>query len=75
MTSPPDWEEPAQAPAFADTVVLHGLLRVEHDGGFVDVRAGESSSRSGSAGPLLDAARAGVHRGCLLRPPETVNRD
>ncbi len=43
MVSPPGWEEPAQTPAFDEyTVVLHGLLRVEHDGGVVDVRAGEA---------------------------------
>ena len=42
MVSPPGWEEPAQTPEFDEyTVVLRGRLRVEHDGGVVDVRAGE----------------------------------
>jgi quercetin dioxygenase-like cupin family protein len=43
MVSPPGWEEPAQTPDFDEyTVVLRGLLRVEHDDGVVDVRAGEA---------------------------------
>jgi ethanolamine utilization protein EutQ (cupin superfamily) len=43
MVSPPGWEEPAQTPEFDEyTVVLRGLLQVEHDGGVVDVRAGEA---------------------------------
>lgn len=43
MRSPAGWSEPAQCPEFHEyTVVLKGLLRVEHDGGTVDVRAGEA---------------------------------
>lgn len=43
MKSPGGWVEPAQRPAFDEfTVVLAGLLRVEHDGGTIDVRAGEA---------------------------------
>lgn len=43
MKSPGGWIEPAQQPDFEEvTVVLHGLLRVEHDGGVIDVRAGEA---------------------------------
>ncbi len=42
MTSPGGWVEPAQRPAFDEyTVVLSGLLRIEHDGGVLDVRPGE----------------------------------
>ncbi len=42
MVSPPGWEEPAQTPEFDEyTVVLRGLLRIEHDGGVVEVRGGE----------------------------------
>ena len=34
MQSPQGWEEPGQRPEFEEiTVVLHGLLHVEHDGG------------------------------------------
>lgn len=43
MTSPEGWLEPGQAPEFEEiTVVLAGLLRVEHAGGHTDVRAGQA---------------------------------
>lgn len=43
MVSPAGWEEPGQRPEFEEiTVVLRGLLRVEHDGGVLDVRAGQA---------------------------------
>jgi len=43
MVSPPGWSEPAQTPEFREiTVVLRGLLRVEHAGGTLDVRAGQA---------------------------------
>jgi mannose-6-phosphate isomerase-like protein (cupin superfamily) len=43
MISPQGWREPGQRPAFEEiTVVLRGTLRVEHDGGHVDVRAGQA---------------------------------
>src|SRR5678815_2451068 len=43
MKSPAGWVEPAQAPEFDEyTVVLRGCLRVEHDGGVLDVQAGEA---------------------------------
>jgi len=42
MRSPEGWAEPAQRPEFEEhTFVLRGMLRVEHDGGTFDVRAGE----------------------------------
>ncbi len=43
MISPGGWEEPGQRPEFEEiTVVLKGLLRVEHDGGVIDVRVGQA---------------------------------
>ena len=43
MVAPAGWEEPAQTPAFDEyTIVLRGCVRVEYDGGVVDVRAGEA---------------------------------
>lgn len=43
MVSPGGWEEPGQRPEFEEiTIVLRGLLRVEHEGGAVDVRAGQA---------------------------------
>jgi mannose-6-phosphate isomerase-like protein (cupin superfamily) len=43
MTSPGGWQEPGQRPEFEEiTIVLRGLLRVEHNGGVLDVRAGQA---------------------------------
>lgn len=43
MVSPAGWEEPGQRPEFEEiTVVLRGLLRVEHEGGSIDVKAGQA---------------------------------
>jgi quercetin dioxygenase-like cupin family protein len=43
MVSPQGWREPGQRPEFEEiTVVLRGLLRVEHEGGVLDVRAGQA---------------------------------
>lgn len=43
MVSPAGWVEPGQRPDFDEyTVVLRGLLRVEHAGGAVDVAAGQA---------------------------------
>jgi mannose-6-phosphate isomerase-like protein (cupin superfamily) len=42
MVSPEGWKEPGQQPEFEEiTVVLKGMLRVEHQDGILDVRAGE----------------------------------
>jgi mannose-6-phosphate isomerase-like protein (cupin superfamily) len=43
MRSPGGWVEPGQTPEFDEfTVVLKGLLRVTHRGGYLDVRAGQA---------------------------------
>ena len=43
MTSPSGWLEPGQRPEFEEiTVVLRGMVRVEHDGGVLDVHAGQA---------------------------------
>jgi ethanolamine utilization protein EutQ (cupin superfamily) len=43
MTSPPGWEEPAQTPEFDEwTIVLEGLVVVDHDGGRIVVHPGEA---------------------------------
>ncbi len=49
MVAPAGWSEPAQTPEFDEiTVVLHGTVRVEHDGGVLDVVAGQAViTRSG----------------------------
>lgn len=43
MRSPGGWQEPGQTPEFDEfTVVLKGVLRVEHRGGAIDVAAGQA---------------------------------
>jgi mannose-6-phosphate isomerase-like protein (cupin superfamily) len=43
MRSPSGWLEPGQRPEFEEvTVVLRGMVRVEYEGGSLDVRAGQA---------------------------------
>jgi mannose-6-phosphate isomerase-like protein (cupin superfamily) len=43
MTSPSGWSEPGQRPEFDEfTVVMRGVLVVEHDGGRLEVAAGQA---------------------------------
>ena len=43
MVSPQGWLEPGQRPEFEEiTIVLRGMIRVEHEGGVTDVRAGQA---------------------------------
>jgi mannose-6-phosphate isomerase-like protein (cupin superfamily) len=80
MKSPAGWNEPGQTPQFDEyTIVLAGMLRVEHKGGVLEVRAGQAVIahrgewvRYGS--PEADGAE--YIAVCLPAfSPETVNRD
>ena len=43
MVSPSGWREPGQRPEFEEiTVVLRGMVRVEHEEGVLDVSAGQA---------------------------------
>jgi mannose-6-phosphate isomerase-like protein (cupin superfamily) len=43
MKSPPGWQEPGQRPEFEEvSLVLSGMLRVEHESGVFEVRAGQA---------------------------------
>jgi mannose-6-phosphate isomerase-like protein (cupin superfamily) len=43
MRSPSGWSEPGQRPEFDEfTVVLRGMLRVEHEGGALEIGAGQA---------------------------------
>lgn len=43
MRSPGGWSEPRQRPEFHEySIVLAGMLRVEHDAGTLDVQAGQA---------------------------------
>lgn len=42
MSSPAGWKEPGQRPEFTEyTLVLDGVLQVEHEDGLIEVAAGE----------------------------------
>jgi len=44
MKSPPGWSEPGQRPEFREiSVVLEGTLFLDHDGGSLEVRAGQAA--------------------------------
>lgn len=43
MVSPSGWQEPGQRPEFEEiTLVLEGMLQVEHEGGILEVSAGQA---------------------------------
>ena len=80
MISPEGWEEPGQRPAFEEiTVVLRGLLRVEYEGGHLDVNAGQAVvTVSGEWVRYSSPAQGGAEYMAICLPafsPATVHRD
>ena len=80
MTSPEGWEEPGQRPDFEEvTVVLRGLLRVEHEEGLLDVRAGQAVvAKPGEWVRYSTPEKGGAEYIAVCLPafsPETVHRD
>lgn len=80
MRSPGGWEEPGQTPAFDEyTVVLKGVLQVEHRGGVIDVMAGQAIiTRAGEWVRYSTPTSEGAEYIAVCIPgfsPETVNRD
>jgi mannose-6-phosphate isomerase-like protein (cupin superfamily) len=80
MRSPGGWEEPGQRPDFDEfTVVLAGVLRVGHDGGVMDVRAGQAVvTRAGEWVRYSTPDPQGAEYMAVCLPafsPETVHRD
>lgn len=80
MTSPSGWEEPGQRPDFDEiTLVLEGLVRVEYEGGSLEVRAGEAViTKAGEWVRYSTPADEGAEYVAICLPafsPETVHRD
>jgi mannose-6-phosphate isomerase-like protein (cupin superfamily) len=80
MVSPEGWEEPGQRPEFEEiTLVLRGMVRVEHAGGTMDVRAGQAVVTS--AGEWIRYSTpepGGAEYVAVCLPafsPDTVHRD
>jgi mannose-6-phosphate isomerase-like protein (cupin superfamily) len=80
MVSPSGWQEPGQRPEFEEiTIVLRGCLRVEHDGGLLDVRAGQAVvTAPGEWVRYSTPEPEGAEYVAVCMPafsPETVHRD
>jgi mannose-6-phosphate isomerase-like protein (cupin superfamily) len=80
MTSPSGWQEPGQRPEFEEiTVVLRGMVRVEHEGGVIDVRAGQAVvTAPGEWVRYSTPASEGAEYVAVCLPafsPATVHRD
>lgn len=80
MVSPDGWIEPGQRPEFEEiTVVLRGMLRVEHEGGAIDVHAGQAIvARPGEWVRYSSPEAGGAEYVAICLPafsPESVHRD
>jgi mannose-6-phosphate isomerase-like protein (cupin superfamily) len=80
MVSPEGWVEPGQQPEFEEiTVVLRGMLRVEHRGGALDVHAGQAVvSHPGEWIRYSSPDPGGAEYVAICLPafsPDTVHRD
>jgi len=80
MRSPEGWLEPGQRPEFEEiTVVLAGMLRVEHEGGALEVRAGQAVvTAPGEWVRYGTPAPGGAEYVAVCLPafsPDTVHRD
>ncbi len=80
MVSPEGWLEPGQRPEFEEiTVVLRGMLRVEHEGGVMEVRAGQGVvAHPGEWIRYSSPEAGGAEYVAVCLPafsPDTVHRD
>jgi mannose-6-phosphate isomerase-like protein (cupin superfamily) len=80
MVSPGGWQEPGQRPDFEEiTVVLKGMLRVEHEHGVLDVHAGQAVVASPGEWVRYSTPEAeGAEYVAVCLPafsPSTVHRD
>jgi mannose-6-phosphate isomerase-like protein (cupin superfamily) len=80
MRSPGGWVEPGQRPEFDEyTVVLKGMLRVDHEGGVLEIRAGQAIvAKAGEWVRYSTPESDGAEYVAVCLPafsPETVRRD
>jgi ethanolamine utilization protein EutQ (cupin superfamily) len=78
MNSPAGWSEPGQCPEFDEfTVVLDGALHVQHEGGVMEVKAGQAVvTRKGEW--VRYSTPGGAQYVAICVPafaPDTVHRD
>ncbi len=80
MRSPEGWVEPGQRPEFDEyTLVLKGLMRIEHEGGTIDVRPGQAIvTHAGEWVRYSTPEPEGCEYVAICLPafhPDTVHRD
>lgn len=80
MRSPAGWAEPGQCPEFGEyTLVLRGMLLVEHQGGALEVHAGQAvRTRPGEWVRYSSPGPEGAEYVAVCLPafsPGTVHRD
>lgn len=80
MTSAEGWKEPGQRPDFEEiTLVIRGMVRVEHEKGSIDVHAGEAVLVKPKEWVRYSTPNAGgAQYIAVCMPafsPDTVNRD
>ena len=79
MVAPAGWEEPAQTPQFDEiTVVLKGTVLVEHDGGTLEVHAGQAVITAAGERVRYSTAEDGAEYVAVCLPafgPDLVNRE
>ena len=80
MVAPSGWVEPGQRPEFEEiTVVLRGSLHVEHEGGALDVEAGQAVvTHAGEWVRYSTPGPEGAEYIAICLPafsPDTVHRD
>jgi mannose-6-phosphate isomerase-like protein (cupin superfamily) len=79
MVSPAGWVEPGQRPEFEEiTIVLKGMVRVEHQGGTLDVQAGQAVVTSPGEWVRYSTPHGGAEYIAVCLPAfsmETVHRD
>jgi hypothetical protein len=78
MRSPQGWSEPGQTPQFDEyTVVLTGMVRVEHRGGVIDVWPGHALVAVAGEWVRYSTPQGAEYISVCLPAfsPQTVNRD
>lgn len=79
MVAPAGWEEPAQTPEFDEiTVVLRGTVVVEHDGGRLEVHAGQAVITHAGERIRYATSSEGAEYVAVCLPafgPDLVNRE
>lgn len=79
MQAPPGWGEPYQRPDFDEiTLVLTGSVLVDHDGGQLEVRAGQSVITRAGERIRYSTGLDGAEYVAVCLPafsPDTVHRD